>query len=117
MQLIESAAASLPLLSALPRLRCGSTRHRTTGRHSHGWNTAGYQLLLQIPDRTVMAIMGWSNTAMTARYQHVIAAIRRDVATQVGGLLWEPTEGSRPTGRADDAERTGHPSRWADRGR
>lgn len=39
-----------------------------------------------------MAIMGWSNTAMAARYQHIIAAIRRDVATQVDGLLWEPTE-------------------------
>ena len=31
MQLIESAAASLPLLSALPRLRCGSTCPRATG--------------------------------------------------------------------------------------
>ena len=49
-------------------------------------------LLLQIPDRTVMAIMGWSNTAMAARYQHIIAAIRRDVANSVGGLLWKPTE-------------------------
>jgi len=47
-------------------------------------------LLLQIPDRTVMAIMGWSNTAMAARYQHIIAAIRRDVANSVGGLLWKP---------------------------
>ncbi len=41
-----------------------------------------------------MAIMGWSNTAMAARYQHIVAAIRRDVATQVGGLFWEPTSGS-----------------------
>ena len=50
-------------------------------------------LLLQIPDRTVMAIMGWSsNTAMAARYQHIIAAIRRDVAESVGGLLWKPTQ-------------------------
>jgi hypothetical protein len=57
-------------------------------------------LLLQIPDRTVMAIMGWSNTAMAARYQHIIAAIRRDVANSVGGLLWKPTEPSAPD--ADD---------------
>jgi hypothetical protein len=27
-----------------------------------------------------------------ARYQHIIAAIRRDVATQVGSLLWEPSK-------------------------
>ena len=35
-----------------------------------------------MPDRTVMAIMGWSNTTMAARYQHIIAASRRDVATE-----------------------------------
>jgi hypothetical protein len=36
--------------------------------------------------------MGWSNTAMAARYQHITAAIRQDVATQVGGLLWRPAK-------------------------
>jgi integrase len=46
--------------------------------------------LLQIPDRTVMAIMGWSNTAMAARHQRIIAAIRRDVANNVGVLRWKP---------------------------
>lgn len=60
--------------------------------HDARHTAATVLLLLQIPDRTVMAIMGWSNTAMAARYQHIIAAIRRDVATQVGGLLWEPTK-------------------------
>lgn len=60
--------------------------------HDARHTAATVLLLLQIPDRTVMAIMGWSNTAMAARYQHIIAAIRRDVAIQVGGLLWEPTE-------------------------
>jgi hypothetical protein len=29
---------------------------------------------------------------MAARYQHITAAIRRDVAQRVGGLLWKPTE-------------------------
>jgi integrase len=47
-------------------------------------------LLLGVPDRTVMGLMGWSNTAVAARYQHIIAAIRRDVATKLGGLLWAP---------------------------
>jgi hypothetical protein len=47
-------------------------------------------LLLGVPERTVMGLMGWSNTAMAARYQHIIAAIRRDVATKLGGLLWAP---------------------------
>ena len=35
-----------------------------------------------------MGIMGWSSTAMAARYQHVTDPIRRQVADQVGGLLW-----------------------------
>jgi integrase len=60
--------------------------------HDARHTAATVLLLLQIPDRTVMAIMGWSNTTMAARYQHIIAAIRRDVATSVGGLLWKPTE-------------------------
>jgi integrase len=38
--------------------------------------------------RTVMDIMGWSSTAMAARYQHVTDPIRREVATRVGALLW-----------------------------
>jgi hypothetical protein len=32
--------------------------------------------------------MGWSNTAMAARYQHLTAPIRNNIAKQVGGLLW-----------------------------
>jgi len=43
-----------------------------------------------------MSLMGWSNTAMAARYQHVVASIRRDVATKVGGLPWKPTGDKRP---------------------
>lgn len=49
-------------------------------------------LLLGIPERTVMGLMGWSSTAMAARYQHIIAAIRRDVAASVSGLLWNQAE-------------------------
>jgi integrase len=77
--------------------------------HDARHTAATVLLLLQIPDRTVMAIMGWSNTAMAARYQHIIAAIRRDVATQVGGLLWKPAEESGPAGRADDDGEDGVP--------
>jgi len=36
----------------------------------------------------VMEIMGWSTTAMAARYQHVTNPIRREVASRVNGLLW-----------------------------
>ena len=40
----------------------------------------------------MMDVMGWSSTAMAARYQHVTAPIRREVASPVGGLLWSPGE-------------------------
>ncbi len=36
-----------------------------------------------------MAIMGWSSAEMAARYQHVLDSIRKGVADQVGGLLWD----------------------------
>ena len=35
--------------------------------------------------------MGWSSESMAARYQHVTDAIRTDVATQVGDLIWQAT--------------------------
>ena len=35
-----------------------------------------------------MGIMGWSSTAMAARYQHVTDPIRHEVASRVDGLLW-----------------------------
>jgi len=60
--------------------------------HDARHTAATVLLLLKIPERTVMGVMGWSNTAMAARYQHIIAAIRRDVAQSVGGLLWRPAE-------------------------
>lgn len=44
--------------------------------------------VLGVPERAVKGIMGWSTTAMAARYQHVTDPIRRDVARRVGGLIW-----------------------------
>ena len=55
-------------------------------------------LVLGIPERTVMGIMGWSSTSMAARYQHVTDPIRRQVAGQIGGLLWT----DKPTGSDDN---------------
>ncbi|KUN57514.1 integrase [Streptomyces canus] len=46
-------------------------------------------LILGVPERVVMQIMGWSSTAMAARYQHVTGGILADVAQRVGGLIWE----------------------------
>jgi len=63
--------------------------------HDARHTAATVLLLLRVPERTVMSVMGWSSTAMADRYQHVTASMRRGVAGQVGGLLWKPpTTGS-----------------------
>ncbi|MGH8893241.1 MAG: tyrosine-type recombinase/integrase [Actinomycetes bacterium] len=51
-------------------------------------------LVLGVPERTVMSIMGWSSTSMAARYQHVTDPIRRDVAQRLGGLIWSDDDKS-----------------------
>ena len=45
-------------------------------------------MILGVPDRAVMDIMGWSHAAMARRYQHLTGAVRDDIASRVGGLLW-----------------------------
>ncbi len=66
--------------------------------HDARHTAATVLLLLGVPDRAVMQIMGWSNAAMAARYQHVTAPIRRGIADQVGGLIWGATETRTETG-------------------
>jgi integrase len=36
-----------------------------------------------------MGLMGWSTTAMAARYQHMVDTVRNDVAERVDGLIWK----------------------------
>jgi integrase len=45
-------------------------------------------LILGVAEGAVMGIVGWPNSAMAARYQHLTAEVRRDIAQRVGGLLW-----------------------------
>jgi hypothetical protein len=45
-------------------------------------------LILGVPERMVIGLMGWSTTSMASRYHHVTNPIRRDVAAQVGSLIW-----------------------------
>jgi integrase len=56
--------------------------------HDARHTAATVLLILGIPERTVMGIMGWSSTSMAVRYQHLTDPIRRDVAARVGGLIW-----------------------------
>ena len=61
--------------------------------HDARHTAATVLLILGVPTPTAMAIMGWSSAAMAKRYQHLIDSIRRDVAKQVGGLLWDSANG------------------------
>lgn len=65
--------------------RAGVRRARL---HDARHTAATVLLVLGVPERTVMSIMGWSSTSMAARYQHVTDPIRREVANRVGGLLF-----------------------------
>lgn len=57
--------------------------------HDARHTAATVLLLLGVPDRTVMDIMGWSTDSMKARYMHVTEEIKRDVANQINGYFWK----------------------------
>lgn len=45
-------------------------------------------LLLGVSERTMMGVMGWSNSAMASRYAHMVDPVRQDIAKRLDGLLW-----------------------------
>jgi integrase len=51
--------------------------------HDARHTAATILLLLSIPERAVMDVMGWSNSAMVKRYAHVTARLRRDIADRL----------------------------------
>lgn len=66
--------------------------------HDARHTAATILLILGVPERVVMQIMGWSSTAMAARYQHVTGGILADVAQRVGGLIWEVAKAADESG-------------------
>ncbi|MFI7147146.1 tyrosine-type recombinase/integrase [Nonomuraea sp. NPDC050022] len=62
--------------------------------HDARHTAATVLLILGVPERTVMAIMGWSSSGMARWYQHVTDGIRNTVEKQVDGLLWEGDKSS-----------------------
>jgi integrase len=58
-------------------------------------------LLLGVPERAVMDIMGWSNSAMIKRYSHVTARLRRDIANRLDAYLWSSNETRNETSEAE----------------
>jgi integrase len=72
--------------------------------HDARHTAATVLLILGVPERAVMGIMGWATTGMAARYQHVTDSIRSDVAKRVGGLIWKPVDAAEgPTDPEDGA--------------
>jgi integrase len=56
--------------------------------HDARHTAATVLLVLGVPERAVMSLMGWADTGMAKRYQHVTGQVRRNVAERVGNLLW-----------------------------
>jgi integrase len=63
--------------------------------HDARHTAATVLLVLGVPERAVMSVMGWADTGMAKRYQHVTGQVRRDVAEQLDCLLWRPTNETR----------------------
>ena len=53
-------------------------------------------LVIGVLDRVTQGLMGWSDSSMTKRYQHLTAPVQEDVAKRLGDLLWRP-------GRTEDS--------------
>jgi integrase len=60
--------------------------------HDARHTAATVLLILGVPERAVMGLMGWSSTAMAARYQHMVDTVRSNIAEQVDGLLWSSAQ-------------------------
>ncbi|WP_083751108.1 tyrosine-type recombinase/integrase [Kribbella sp. ALI-6-A] len=79
--------------------------------HDARHTAATVLLLLGVPERAVMDVMGWSSSSMVKRYQHITAPVRMDIAERVGGFIWAKPKGKagkkskgkkRKKGRGDD---------------
>jgi integrase len=57
--------------------------------HDARHTAATMLMVLGVPTRAVMEIMGWSQMSMTTRYQHVDLKLTAAIAKQVEGLLWK----------------------------
>jgi integrase len=56
--------------------------------HDARHTAATVLLLLEVPERAVMEFMGWSNSGMTKRYQHITAVLRASIAKRLDSFLW-----------------------------
>jgi integrase len=71
----------------------GEAGVRDTRLHDARHTAATVLLELGVNHRAAMSVMGWSSPTMANRYQHITDPVRRSIAEQVGGHLWETAEG------------------------
>jgi len=69
--------------------------------HDARHTAATVLLILGVPERAVMGLMGWSSASMAKRYQHITDPVLKDVAERVDGLIWKPAH---PPGEPDPTE-------------
>jgi integrase len=67
----------------------GEAGVRDARLHDARHTAATVLLILGVPDRTVMDVMGWSTESMKKRYMHVTDQLRQDVANQLNGYFWK----------------------------
>jgi integrase len=60
--------------------------------HDARHTAATMLLVLKVPTRAVMGVMGWSQASMVTRYQHIPDEVREEIARQQGGLFWAPAK-------------------------
>ena len=60
--------------------------------HDARHTAATVLLLLGVDQRSIMSVMGWSNSAMTLRYAHMVQPVRQDIAGRLNEFLWQPDE-------------------------
>lgn len=65
-----------------------SANVRPARLHDARHTAATMLLVLGVPARAVMDVMGWSNIAMATRYQHMSNDLASTIAEQVETLLW-----------------------------
>lgn len=75
--------------------------------HDARHTAATMLLVLKVPVRAVMDVMGWSEASMASRYMHVPDELKQEIAGQVAGLLWStpvgpPASADTPTRLTDD---------------
>ena len=79
---------------------------RAARLHDARHTAATMLLVLKVPVRAVMDVMGWSEASMASRYMHVPDELKQEIAGQVAGLLWstpaEPPSSDERTELTDD---------------